>query len=579
MAPTYEEWISSRFRRDRTYADQIENILRDAKIDLPERRAWQLYMTPQMQNMREMAQMKAAEEGKANQRLLDEEVLEQQRQSEPGPAVDLGFVANAVNRMNGSASAMQQLVAGLQASHQAHVDGIAQQSRQETEKLAQEIRAEHERNRIAREFQSTLVDTLHADRLRMEEAIARAAASVNVPVPTADLSTTNAHLAEINAAVQRQEAGVKAATAQMMSDNREAFARLAAQQGLTSAEMAETLERHFANAQPSYVDNRSVAIDARSVAIDGRSVNVDARSVNVDARSATVNQMVDARSASVQQIVDNRSVANVVNVQGGPPPPPPAAGAVTAGTKRKEATFPYPFSKAGGAPPPKKTAAALTDALAESAAPPPPPPLPALPAPPLPRAKSAPRRDRPLAIEDRPARARTRSVRPTSEERAAMAEARAAARQAKEDEKARRYLDRELEKMNRQIARDALDYERSKKQQERGRRYAASRARAQRVDIGRPGRSPSRPKIDPEELAAAAEAALAKPKPKAAPKPKASVDEVTAMATKKFGKPKAKAGVKKTQTKDTIVRVPVAKARGRPRGRRMESAAAAVAAA
>jgi len=348
MAPTYEEWISTRFRRDRTYADQIENILRDAKIDLPERRAWQLYMTPQMQNMREMAQMKAAEEGKANQRLLDEEVLEQQRQSEPGPAVDLGFVANAVNRMNGSASAMQQLVAGLQASHQAHVDGIAQQSRQETEKLAQEIRAEHERNRIAREFQSTLVDTLHADRLRMEEAIARAAASVNVPVPTADLSTTNAHLAEISAAVQRQEAGIQAAAAQMMSDNREAFARLAAQQGLTSAEMAETLERHIANAQPSYVDNRSVAIDARSVAIDGRSVNVDARSVNVDARSAnvdarTVNQMVDARSATVQQIVDNRSVANVVNVQGGPPPPPPAAGAVAAGTKRKEATFPYPF--------------------------------------------------------------------------------------------------------------------------------------------------------------------------------------------------------------------------------------------
>ena len=68
MAPTYEEWISSRFRRDRTYADQIENILRDAKIDLPERRAWQLYMTPQMQNMREMAQMKAAEEGKADRK-------------------------------------------------------------------------------------------------------------------------------------------------------------------------------------------------------------------------------------------------------------------------------------------------------------------------------------------------------------------------------------------------------------------------------------------------------------------------------------------------------------------------------
>jgi len=282
-------------------------------------------------------------------------------------------------------------------------------------------------------------------------------------------------------------------------------------------------------------------------------------------------------------MVDNRSVANVVNVQGGPPPPPPSAGAIAAGTKRKEATFPYPFSKAG-APPPKKTVAALTDALAESAAPPPPPPLPALPAPPLPRAQSAPRgrEDRPLAIEDRPARARTRSVRPTSEERAAMAEARAAKRQAKEDEKTRRWLDREEKKLNAQIARDALVYERNKAREQRGRQYAASRARAQRVSIGRPGRSPSRPKVDPEELAAAAEAALGKPRPKAkaAPKAKATVEEVTAMAEQRFGKGKAKAkATVKKQLKDTIRRVPVAKAKGRPRGRRMESAAAAVAAA
>ena len=184
---------------------------------------------------------------------------------------------------------------------------------------------------------------------------------------------------------------------------------------------------------------------------------------------------------------------------------------------------------------------------------------------------------------DRPARARTRSVRPTAEERAAMAEARAAKRQAKEDEKTRRFLDREEKKLNAQIARDALVYERNKAREQRGRQYAASRARAQRVDIGRPGRSPSRPKVDPEELAAAAEAALGKPRPKAKAAPKAAkatVEEVTAIAQERFGKgkPKAKAGVKK-QLKDTIRRVPVAKAKGRPRGRRMESSAAAVAAA
>jgi hypothetical protein len=84
-------------------------------------------------------------------------------------------------------------------------------------------------------------------------------------------------------------------------------------------------------------------------------------------------------------------------------------------------------------------------------------------------------------------------------------------------------------------------------------------------------------------LAAAAEAALAKPKAKAAPKAKASVEEVTAMAQEKFGKgrAKAKAAVKK-QLKDTIRRVPVkdAKRAGRVKGsRRKESAVAAVAAA
>ena len=132
MAPrTYDEWVSTRFVRDRVYSEEMANIMRDGPLRLPERKAWQIYMSPQMQNMREMAHMKTAEEGRANQRLLREEVLEQQRDSPPGPAVDLGFVASAVNEMNGAAPAMQQLAAGLQRVRQAHVDGIALQSRQE----------------------------------------------------------------------------------------------------------------------------------------------------------------------------------------------------------------------------------------------------------------------------------------------------------------------------------------------------------------------------------------------------------------------------------------------------------------
>ena len=73
---------------------------------------------------------------------------------------------------------------------------------------------------------------------------------------------------------------------------------------------------------------------------------------------------------------------------------------------------------------------------------------------------------------------------------------------------------------------------------------------------------------------AAAEAALGKPRAKA--KAKATVAEVTAMAEERFarGHAKAKAGVKR-QPKDTIRRVPVAKARGRRRERESVAAVAA----
>jgi hypothetical protein len=70
-------------------------------------------------------------------------------------------------------------------------------------------------------------------------------------------------------------------------------------------------------------------------------------------------------------------------------------------------------------------------------------------------------------------------------------------------------------------------------------------------------------------LAAAAEAALAKPRANAKAKATTSVEDVTAMAEAKFGKRRGPI-LTKTQLKDTIRRVPVAapKARGRPKGSR-----------
>jgi hypothetical protein len=53
------------------------NIICDALLRLPERKGWHIYMSPQMQNMRELEHMKNAEEQWANQRLLREELLEQ----------------------------------------------------------------------------------------------------------------------------------------------------------------------------------------------------------------------------------------------------------------------------------------------------------------------------------------------------------------------------------------------------------------------------------------------------------------------------------------------------------------------
>jgi hypothetical protein len=89
----------------------------------------------------------------------------------------------------------------------------------------------------------------------------------------------------------------------------------------------------------------------------------------------------------------------------------------------------------------------------------------------------------------------------------------------------------------------------------------------------RPGRSPTRTPLGARELAAAAEAALGKPRVRAKSRPKATVEEVTQMAEAKFRRRNL---VKPTKLKDTIRRVPAsvpAKPRTRRGGNKMEPAA------
>jgi hypothetical protein len=180
-----------------------------------------------------------------------------------------------------------------------------------------------------------------------------------------------------------------------------------------------------------------------------------------------------------------------------------------------------------------------------------------------------------LAIEDTPAWARARSVRPTAEEMAARAEACAAVRAAKEEEKACRFLEREERKMNRRIARDALEYEKRKRREARDTRETA---------MTRPVRSPTGTPLGAKDFAAAAEAALGKPRPRAKSIPK----EVTKMAEAKFRRRNIVKKVRlkdRTQLQDTIRLVPVKETKAAPaakprarRGRnRMEPAAIAVA--
>jgi hypothetical protein len=283
----------------------------------------------------------------------------------------------------------------------------------------------------------------------------------------------------------------------MMRENREFFARMAAQQGLSSAEMREMLERRLAAIQPTVIDARSVNVDARSV---------------VDART-------DARTVTIHNIADNRSVAQVVNVSGPPPPPPPGAGAI------RGPTGPLPIQRWSPYPAP-----ALADQLAITAGPPPPPPPP-----PAIRARSA-TIERPAAVEKE--RARTRSPRraQTNAERAAARAAREEAKRAQAAEKERERLAKAAEKERlrqlKKIAREALVQD-ARRKLKRPKEFDISDGDPQRP------RAPD-PWLEPEEAAAAAEAAVKRRRVR--PKAKAKAQ------------PKARA---RAQTPDVIRRVPV----------------------
>ena len=119
----------------------------------------------------------------------------------------------------------------------------------------------------------------------------------------------------------------------------------------------------------------------------------------------------------------------------------------------------------------------------------------------------------------------------------------------------------------------------AREERKRARNMARASVPPKELSMNRPGRSPSRSDrklIDPETLAAAAEAALGK-------KPKASsteIEKVVEMAKQKFPKGKAKAQPKKKASSvDVIRRVPVkqttlkqtttTRGRSRPRNRRL----------
>jgi uncharacterized membrane protein YqiK len=162
--------------------DGLNDIIKDSKITLPDRRYLFMYNSPQMDNFRKMGMMEAAAKRQQDHRILREEVLEQASKS-GGSVPDIAHVTAAMSQQLGMTEALREQMEGLAASARREQEGKRLEAEREMERFAAAQRAEAERARIAAEVARVHVDGMAAERDRMMEAMT-AAGVVNNNVPT-----------------------------------------------------------------------------------------------------------------------------------------------------------------------------------------------------------------------------------------------------------------------------------------------------------------------------------------------------------------------------------------------------------
>ncbi len=149
-------------------SDALNDIVKDFKFRLPDRKYLFMYQSLEMQNFREMGGLDIAAKKQQDQRIAHEEVLEQAR--EGGNVPDLMHTAEDVTREANMAAVRRQQTENLAASTARHEEGMKREAERELERLAAAQRAEAERARIAREVTRVHLDRMTADRERMREA-------------------------------------------------------------------------------------------------------------------------------------------------------------------------------------------------------------------------------------------------------------------------------------------------------------------------------------------------------------------------------------------------------------------------
>jgi len=218
--------------------DGLNDIVKDLKIKLPDRKYLFMYQSPEMQNFREMGDLDAVARRKQDHRILREEVIETARE-QGGNVPDIGHVAAAVTQQGNMAEALRQPMEGLAETVRWEPDGMRREAAREMEGLAAAAKAEANRVRIAEDVAKAHMDGMAADRDRFAEAAQAAGVAHNNVTHQYDQSdqrVTNNTMEQHN---------THATMMNFMSHHEQQLAAFAQQQGLCRTRGPWRSSRHI----------------------------------------------------------------------------------------------------------------------------------------------------------------------------------------------------------------------------------------------------------------------------------------------------------------------------------------------